>query len=108
MTDREKLVDLITQKQMYGMAPWKYGMQGIGNNELADHLISNGVTIQSDVIERLSKGMSRLRVRMLGHDKEFNEKAAGYDQSAFCVGFDYAMQLAMGLLTQLPPAPKGE
>ena len=75
---------------------------------IANHLIANGVTIQSDDIERLSRGFAKLQVRMLGHDKEFNERMAGYTPSAFCAGFDYAIQLAKGLLTTLPEPPKGE
>lgn len=94
MPDREKLIELLNHQ---------FGKQV--SEIVADWLIANGVTIQSDVIERLSKGMSRLRTMMLGHDKAFDERMAGYDPSAFCVGFDYAMQLAMGLLTQLPEPP---
>lgn len=117
MTDREKLIELLENANYQcENRDCDEDAEGCGYHRyancwaqfIADHLIANGVTIQSDVIERLSKGMGRLRTMMLGHDKAFDERMAGYDPSAFCVGFDYAMQLAMGLLTQLPEPPKGE
>ena len=46
MDVREKLVELLNEKQYHGMAPWAHGMQSIGNEEIADHLIANGVTVQ--------------------------------------------------------------
>lgn len=52
----------------------------------------------------LSRGLSRLHSRMIGNDKEFEKAVAGYNPSSFCVGFDYAMNLVKGLLTQMPDA----
>ena len=45
---KEKLVELLDQKQYYAMGPWAHGLQGISNEEVADHLIANGVTFATD------------------------------------------------------------
>ena len=45
---REKLIELIDQKQVYGIdieQPRKHEIQLFDNDELADHLIANGVEI---------------------------------------------------------------
>ena len=116
---REKLIEFVKEAEEYATEICvfhdsceaclgrKYGHR-CRDYLVADRLIANGVTIQSDTIEILSKQLSALAVRMLGHDKQFEDKMAGYSPSAFCAGFEYAIQLAKGLLTQLPEPPKGE
>ena len=42
MTDRERLIDLLDQKQYFGFATVN-GTNYIQNAKIADHLISNGV-----------------------------------------------------------------
>jgi hypothetical protein len=75
---------------------------------IADSMIAHGVTVQEDVTELIGKGLDNIYWRIYGSNKEFNERMAGYNPSAFCAGFEYAIQLAKGLLTQLPQPPKGE
>lgn len=75
---------------------------------IADRLIAHGVTVQDDMTELIGKGLDNIYWRIYGANKEFNERMAGYTPSAFCAGFEYAIQLAKGLLTQLPKPPKGE
>lgn len=99
---RKKLIELVVQKQDCGLTHNPKGQDFVTYNaELVDHLIAHGVTIQKNDIEKLSIGLGRLSVMMIGHDKKFSERMDGYDPSAFCVGFEYAIQLAKGLLTQL-------
>ena len=72
----------------------------VSTAKVADHLIANGISMQSDIAGKLSRAVSRQRTRSYGQDDEFNEKMAGYNPSAFCAGFDYAMQLVLGEITQ--------
>ena len=55
MTDREKLIELLNQKQCAGYAQCYEGFEQFSNEEIADHLIANGVTVQKwiPVAERL-------------------------------------------------------
>lgn len=49
MTDREKLIQLIVEKQDCGLTHNIKGQDYVTyNSELADHLISNGVTFAKD------------------------------------------------------------
>lgn len=70
-TMREKLIELIEQVQYHGMAPWKHGMQAIGNTEVADHLIQNGVTIQKwiPVTERLPEEHDSIFAKLYGTER---------------------------------------
>ena len=48
---REKLIELIDEKQVYGIdqeQPRKHDIMLLDNDELADHLIANGVTFATD------------------------------------------------------------
>ena len=100
MNVREKLVEII-QNSVGGCA--KHWAQVI-----ADGLVANGVTVQDETKDMIGRGLENIYWRMYGANKEFNERMAGYNPSAFCAGFEYAIQLAKGLLTQLPKPPKGE
>lgn len=101
---REKLIELLDtglNKIGRGSLPWAVEM-------LADHLIANGVTVQDDMIELICRGLNNIYCGIYGSNKEFDERMDGYNPSAFCAGFEYAIQLAKGLLTQFPQPPKGD
>lgn len=107
MDVKEKLVELLEELCL------DYGATAIfftsGEAEIiADLLIANGVTVQDDMKELIGRGLDNIYWRIYGTNKEFNERMAGYNPSSFCAGFQYAIQLAKGLLTQLPHPPKGE
>jgi hypothetical protein len=103
MDVREKLVELLSHSPSLDAL---YGYPSFV--ESAEWLIANGVTVQDDMAELIGKGLDNIYWRIYGSNKEFNERMAGYTPSAFCAGFEYAIQLAKGLLTQLPQPPKGE
>lgn len=106
---REKLVELIGQVQDCGCDVTDVvEMNYVENITLADYLIANGATVQADMTELIGRGLDNIYWRIYGANKEFNERMAGYNPSSFCAGFQYAIQLAKGLLTQLPQPPKGE
>lgn len=73
---------------------------------IADSIIAEGVTVQDDMTELIGRGLDNIYCRIYGASKEFNDRMAGYNPSSFCAGFQYAIQLAKGLLTQLPQPPK--
>lgn len=109
---REKLIDVfmhigdhITNRDEYGICFDTTLAKGI---EDVLQMLKNGVTVQDDVTELIGRGLDNIYWKMYGANKEFNERMAGYNPSAFCAGFEYAIQLAKGLLTQLPQPPKGE
>ena len=58
----------------------------------------------SKIKEYLIRGISHIQFRMLGHDKEFENKLAGYNPSSFCAGFEYALTICRGLISQMPDA----
>lgn len=97
---REKLIELFEHDDCPLFMVIGHNLEG-----LADYLIANGVIIQDVFIEELSKKMHRLHSLLLGADKAFNERMAGYTPSSFCAGYDYAFELAKGLLTQLSELP---
>lgn len=108
MDVREKLVELIEQS---GACFNCFPVAGYEKDEIekiASHLIAHGVTVQDDMSELIGRGLDNIYWRIYGANKEFNERMADYDPSSFCAGFQYAVQLAKGLLTQLPQPPKGE
>lgn len=44
MTDRDRLIELISHKQCYG-SPVENGVKSVSNETLADYLIANGVIV---------------------------------------------------------------
>ena len=108
MDVREKLVELIEQSDACFSCFPIAGYEKDEIEKIASHLIANGVTVQDDMTELIGRGLDNIYWRIYGANKEFNERMAGYNPSAFCAGFEYAIQLAKGLLTQLPQPPKGE
>ena len=56
----------------------------------------------SKLKEDLCRGIYRIQNRSLGHNEEFEKKLAGYNPSSFCAGFEYALNLCRGLISQIP------
>ena len=104
MDVREKLVELLNNS--FSEQYEKRGL--LTTPHTATDLIAHGVTVQDDMTELIGRGLDNIYWRIYGKNKEFNERMAGYNPSSFCAGFQYAIQLAKGLLTQLPQPPKGE
>lgn len=58
---REKMIELIDQKQVYGIdkeQPRKHDILLMDNDELADHLIAHGVTVQDVPDNNVGKWIS--------------------------------------------------
>lgn len=53
----------------------------------------------------IGRMLDRLYCRIYGGNEEFEDRMAGYNSSSFCAGFEYAILLAKGLLSQLPEPP---
>ena len=84
MTDREKLIELMTD--LYGGDPLHYGVKAY---HIADHLIAHGVTVQQwvSVEDELPKTKKVINgevyyrnVAVLTEDKVIPEKIAYYDE----------------------------
>ena len=103
MTDRETLKRIVEKSALRCLPS---NTQPLHINMLTTELLANGVVVQDDMKEMLGRGLENLYWRIYGANKEFNDRMSAYNPSAFCAGFEYAIQLAKGLLTQLPQPPK--
>ena len=110
MDVREKLVELLSQVQSYGVKQGNHitHQEGKTNREIASHLIACGVTVQEwiSVKDRLpEKNTSVLGYRESGRCVLF------YDRYGFCEIDEYGQDRAVDDVTHwmpLPMPPKGD
>ena len=105
MDVREKLVELLTE--FYGVDPMYHGVDA---NALADHLISNGVTVQEWIpvtdVPWLGEDISKLCIRYMTEYADFHGYASQKKVKAHIIRLLQAE--ADGRIAIMPQPPKGD
>lgn len=74
MTDKDRLIELISHKQCYG-SPVENGVKSVSNETLADYLIANGVIVPpckvGDTVYRITKLYGGEKIIVEGEAFEF-------------------------------------